>query len=169
MRNFRILMPVLILITTFSLNSCEIEPVDTSLLPENGGGTTIGYYIKVTKDGVEKQWTTVLAVKATGLDSFLLSAADASTSMNLTLFNVSKIVVYNLSWPEVSCNYTEGAAIFSSNYSDFNTSTGNITITELNKTNQTIKGTFNFIGKNEAMTATKVFTKGEFFINYTEQ
>lgn len=151
------------------ITSCEIEPIDDGLLPDNGGGTTAGYYIKVTKDGVVKQWSTVLAVKATGLDSFLLSAADASTSMNLVLYNVPKIGVYNLTWAEKSCTYTEGINIFSSNYSDLSTSAGNITITELNKTNKTIKGTFNFIGKNEAMTATKVFTKGEFFLKYSEQ
>jgi hypothetical protein len=154
------------------LTSCENEPVDTSLLPDNGGttgGTTTGYYIKVTKDGVAKQWSTVLALKAIGLDSFLLSAADTSTSMNIVLYDVSKIGVYNLFWAEKSCFYTEGTNIFSSDYSDFTTSAGNITLTELNKTNKTIKGTFNFIGKNEAMTATKVFTKGEFFVKYTEQ
>jgi len=171
MKNFRVLISAFIIIITFSLNSCENEPVDSSLLPGtgNGGGTTTGYYIKVTKDGVVKQWSTVLAIKATGLDSFLLSAADASTSMNLVLYDVSKIGVYNLSYAEKSCAYTEGTSIFSSNYSDFSTSAGNITLTELNKTDKTIKGTFNFIGKNQAMTATKVFTKGEFFTVYSEQ
>lgn len=155
------------------ITSCENEPLDSSLAIENGGGTggatTTGYYIKVTKDGTLKQWSTVLGIKAIGLDSFLLSAADSSTSMNLVLFNVSKIGVYNLTWAEKSCSYTEGTNIFSSNYSDFSTSAGNITITELNTTDKTIKGTFNFIGKNDAMTINKVFTKGEFFIKYTEQ
>ena len=127
------------------------------------------YYIKVTKDGVEKKWSTVLAIKSTNLDSFLLSAADASTSMGLILYNAPKIDVYNLTWAEKSCTYTEGTNIFSSDYSDFTTSAGNIAITELNKTDKTIKGTFNFIGKNEAMTVTKVFTKGEFFLKYSEQ
>ena len=155
------------------LTSCEIEPVDSSLLPDNGGatggGTTTGYYLKVTKDGVVKQWSTVQAVNTTVLNSFIISAADSSTSMSLVLFDVSTTGVYNLSWAEKSCIYTEGTNIFSSDYSDFNTSAGNITITELNKTKKTIKGTFNFIGKNQAMSATKVFTKGEFFTTYTEQ
>jgi len=151
------------------LTSCEIEPVDSSLLPENGGGTTTGYYIKVTKDGVVKQWSTVQALNSTALNSFIISAADSSTSMSLTLFDVSKTGIYNLSWAELSCIYTEGTAIYSSDYSDFNTSAGNITLTEINKTNNTIKGTFNFIGKNQALTSTKVFTKGEFFIKYTVQ
>jgi len=171
MKNFRFLISVLIIIATFTLNSCENEPVDGSLTSGTGtgGGTTTGYYFKVTKDGVVKQWSTIQAVNTTALNSFVLSAADSSTSMNLILFDVSKIGVYNLSWAEKSCVYTEGTNIFSSDYSDFNTSAGNITLTELNTTNKTIKGTFNFIGKNQALTATKVFTKGEFFIKYTVQ
>lgn len=157
--------------TSVLITSCENEPVDSSSLSgtDNGGGTATGYYLKVTKDGVVKQWSTVLAVKAATLDSFLLSAGDASTSMNLVLYDVSKIGVYNLDWAKKSCAYTEGTSIFSSDYSDFTTGAGNITITELNKTNKTIKGTFNFIGKNQEMTSTKVFTKGEFFVKYTVQ
>jgi hypothetical protein len=171
MKNFRVLISAFIIIIAFSLNSCENEPVDSSLLPGtgNGGGTTTGYYFRVTKDGVVKQWSTVQALNTTVLNSFIFTAADSSTSMSLVLFDVSKIGVYNLSWAEKSCVYTEGTNIFSSDYSDFNTSAGNISITELNTTNKTIKGTFNFIGKNQAMTATKVFTKGEFFTTYTVQ
>lgn len=169
MRNFRFFIPVLILITTFTLNSCENEPVDGSLLPDNGGGTTAGYYVKVTKDGAVKQWTTVQAINVTAINSFAITAADPSSSMSLVLFDVTKIGVYPLDWAVISCTYTEGTNFFSSNYSDFSTSAGNITITELNKTNKTIKGTFNFIGKNDALTATKIFTKGEFFTTYTEQ
>ena len=151
------------------LTSCENEPVDKGLLPDNGGGTTTGYYIKVTKDGVAKKWSTVQAINTTVLNAFVLTATDPSSSMNLVLFDVSTVGVYNLSWAEKSCVYIEGTTFYTSDYSDFSTSAGNITITELNKTDKTIKGTFNFIGKNEAMTATKVFTKGEFFFKYTIQ
>ena len=169
MKNFRGLVSVfIIIIFTFSLNSCAIEPVE---LPEtnNGGGTTTGYYVKVTKDGVVKQWKTLQGINTTPLNAFILTGADSTSSMSLVLFNVSDVGVYNLNFAEISCNYTEGTTIFSSNYSDFSNSAGNVTITELNKTNKTIKGTFNFIGKNDAMTSTKVFTKGEFFIKYTVQ
>ena len=172
--NFRKFITVFFLFfASVLITSCENEPVDKSLLPDNGGGTgpgtTSGYYLKVTKDGVIKQWSTVQAVNSTALNSFVISAADSSTSMSLILFDVSKIGVYNLNWAEKSCVYTEGTNIFSSDYSDFNTSVGNITLTELNKVDKTIKGTFNFIGKNQALTSTKVFTKGEFFLKYTLQ
>lgn len=153
--------------------SCENEPLDGSIIPDNGtgGGTSTGYYLKVTKDGVAKQWSTIQALNSTPLNSIIITGADNSSSMTLVVHDVSKIGigVYNLSWAEKSCVYTEGTNIFSSDYSDFNTSAGNITITELNQTNKTIKGTFNFIGKNQAMTATKVFTKGEFYLKYTLQ
>lgn len=175
MRNIRLFILPLIVITTFCLNSCENEPLESSLLSETnngggtGGGTSTNYYFRVTKDGGVKQWSTIQAVNTSVLNSFIFTAADSSTSMSLILFDVSNIGIYNLSFAEKSCIYTEGTNIFSSDYSDFNTSAGNITITELNKTNKTIKGTFNFIGKNQAMTATKVFTKGEFYTTYTVQ
>jgi len=160
-----------LLFASVLITSCENEPVGSGSPSgtDNGGGTTTGYYFRVTKDGVVKQWSTFQAINPTALNSFVISAADSSTSMNLTLFNVSNIGVYNLSWAEVSCIYTEGTTFYTSDYSDFNTSAGNITFTELNKTNKTIKGTFNFIGKNQALTSTKVFTKGEFFLKYTIQ
>ncbi len=120
------------------ITSCSNEPVGNTGT-NNGGVTTTAYYFRVTKDGLVKQWSTVQAINSTTLNSFVISAADSSTSMNLTLFNVSKIGSYNLSWVEVSCIYNEEAAIYSSDYSDFNTSAGNITITELNKTDKTIK------------------------------
>lgn len=169
MKNFRIFVLPLIIVLAFCFNSCENEPVDTSFLTENSSEITSGNYIKVTKDGVIKQWSTVQAINVAVLNSFIITAADPSSAMNLTLFDVSKAGVYNLNWGEISCIYNEGTTIFGSDYSDFNTSIGNITITELNQTNKTIKGTFNFIGKNQSLTATKVFAKGEFFTTYTIQ
>ena len=133
------------------------------------GETTTGYYVKVTKDGVVKQWSTVVATNSTALNSFSINAIDLSSSMRLDLLEFSEIGIYNFSWVKVVCEYTEGIEDFSSTYSDLNISDGNITVTELDKTNKTIKGTFNFIGKNEEMTSTKVFTKGEFFVKYTVQ
>jgi hypothetical protein len=54
----------------------------------------------------------------------------------------------------------------SSDYFDSTASLGKITITEFNETNKTIKGTFNFVGKNEENTISKAFSNGEFFIKY---
>ena len=149
------------------LTSCVDEPVDISLLSVKTGETNSTYYLKETKVGVEKKFSSILAINATVLNSFLITASDSSVSMTLNLRDISKPGVYNLSWAEVSCVYTEGIEIYSSDYSGFNTSAGNITVTEINATNKTIKGTFNFIGKNQNLTATKVFTKGEFFVQYT--
>ncbi len=155
--------------------SCVYEPVDSNSLPSNGtgtgGGTTSDYYLKVTKDGVVKQYSIVQGLNFTALNTYAIIASDPInlTSMTLNLHDISKIGVYNLSWAVVSCGYTEGTSIYTSDYSDFNTSPGNITLTEINTTNKTIKGTFNFSGKNDNLTSTKVFTKGEFFTSYIVQ
>lgn len=175
------------LFAVFLFASCEYEPVDKSALNSSsntvgtttggtttggttsGGATTAGYYIKVTKDGALLQWSTIQAVNVAALNSFLISGATPSSSITLTMFDVPKTGVFKLSYAQISCTYIEGMTFYNSNYSDFTESVGDITVTELNKTNKTIKGTFNFIGKNDPMTATKVFTKGEFFVKYTEQ
>lgn len=148
-----------LLFVSILITSCEDEAVDS-------GSTDNGYYFKVTIDGVAKQWSTVQAENSTAANAFLLSAGEPSSTISLILYNVSKVGVYNLSYAEKSCVYNEGTTIFSSNYPDLTASAGNITITELNNTDKTIKGTFNFIGKNQTMSATKVFTKGEFFLKY---
>ena len=147
-----------LLFVSVLITSCEDKAVD---LPDNNG-----YYVKVTIDGVEKKWSTVQAENSTALDAFVLSAGEPSSTISLILFNVSNAGVYNLQYGEKSCVYTEGTTTFSSTYTDLTSSAGNITITELNKTDKTIKGTFNFTGKNQTNTATKVFTKGEFFLKY---
>lgn len=157
-----------LLFASVLITSCENEPVGGSLSGSgNGGGNTTGYYLRVTVDGSVKQWSTFQAKNFAILNTFAIISSDGSISMNLNLHNVSDVGVYNLSWAEISCVYIDGTTFYTSDYDDLTTSPGNITITELDKINKTIKGTFNFIGKNQTMTSTKVFTKGEFFMKYT--
>jgi hypothetical protein len=194
MKTLKFLSVLFLLFSAILISSCENEPIDSALLDsiDNGGGgvdggggtdgggstgggtgggtTSTTYNLKVTKDGVAKQWTTVEAINSTVLNTFLIVASDGSSSMNLTLFGVSSTGAYPLSFATISCIYTEGFdKVYGSDYSDFSTSSGNITITELNKTNKTIKGIFSFNGKNTDLTETKIFTKGEFFVKYAVQ
>ena len=171
---------LLLFLALFSFSSCENEPLDSALLDSvnNGGGTgggtgggggTTGYYLRVKKDGVLKQFTSTEVLNSLELNTFLILGADGGSSLNLNLFNVSTPGIYQLEYVDVSCTYTEGLTFYGSNYLDGTISPGNITILEINRTNKTIKGTFNFIGKNMTLTATKVFTNGEFYLKYTEQ
>ena len=181
MKNIKILAGIFLIVTAFTFTSCTNEPIDSAINLDDfgnptGGVGSSGYYIKVTQDGAAKQWTTTQASYfslGTGTKSLIIQGANGTTSISLHITNDSgntvPVAVYPLKWVSIGCGYTEGANIFSSDYSDFNTSAGNITITELNTTNKTVKGTFNFIGKDNAMTSTKVFTNGEFSVKYIDQ
>ena len=171
---------LLLLLAVFTFSSCENEPIDSALLDSinNGGGTgggtgggggTTGYYFRVKKDGVLKQFTSTEVINSLDLNSFVFLGAENTNSLSLTLFDISAPGIYQLDYVAVSCAYTEGLTIYNSNYLDGTASPGNVTILEINRTNKTIKGTFNFIGKNEALTSSRVFTNGEFYLKYTEQ
>lgn len=173
---------------TFSFKGYWSDASTTSILPvefTNGVFTNIpyqdnntppptgNYFIKALKDGSAKEWNTIQAqyVLLGSERSLLIIGSDGATSMNLHISSDTADIpvgTYPLEWVSVGCGYTEGMSIFSSDYSDFTTSPGSITITEFNATNQTIKGTFNFTGKNDAMTVSKVFSNGEFFVHYTQ-
>ena len=186
MKVLKFLSVLFILFSLFTITSCVNEPLDPALLDSvdngggtdgggtggggtgTGGGTTTGYYLRVKKDGVLKQYTSIEALNTRLLNSFIISGDEGANTLIFTLLDVSTIGVYEYSWAEISCSYTEGSTEYNTNYSDLTTSTGNITISEINRTNKTIKGTFNFIGKNEALSVPKVFTNGEFFLKYIE-
>ena len=176
MKTLHYLSALLLLLAVFTFSSCENEHIDSALLDSinNGGGTgggggTTGYYFRVKKDGVLKQFSTTQVINSLDLNSFVFLGAENTNSLSLTLFDVSAPGIYQLDYVSVSCTYTEGFTFYNSNYLDGTISPGNITILEINKTNKTIKGTFNFIGKNEALTSSRVFTNGEFYLKYTEQ
>ena len=182
MKNIKFLVGIFLILTAFTFTSCTTEPIDSAIdldtfnPPTGGGGSSTGFYIKVTQDGVAKQWTTTQASYfslSAGTKSLIIQGANGTTSMSLHITNDTgntiPVATYPLEWVSVGCGYTEGANIFSSDYSDFNTSAGNIVITEFDTTNKIVKGTFNFTGKDDAMTSTKVFTNGEFSVKYVDQ
>ncbi|KAB1158175.1 DUF6252 family protein [Flavobacterium luteum] len=184
MSKIKFLAVTFLLISSVLFTSCEDEPIDPAFnsVPVNnggggnggsgnGGGEVTTYAIKVTKDGVSKQWNTTQAIYIKSFGSLIIVGTDGSTTLNLSLVDFTEPGVFPLEFASTNCIYTEGTAtsVYSSDYSNFETSEGNITVTELNQTNKTVKGTFNFTGKNEGMTVSKVFTKGEFFVKYTEQ
>lgn len=156
---------------TVLLNSCSNEPIDPAIDPtDNNGGST--YYVKFKMDGVQKTYT-ITQVMFVGLGpngTMTIIGSEGLNSISLHIIDEANTVVgtgtFPLEWTNVGCDYTEGSSIFASDYDDFTTSAGNIVITEKNTTNKTVKGTFNFIGKNSGMTQTRNFTEGDFFVRY---
>jgi Family of unknown function (DUF6252) len=160
----------LVLITIpFILNSCSNEPIDPTLDLTAGNSS---YYVKFKMDGVQKTYTTTQAsfMNVGPMGTASIVGIEGLNSMNLHVMDQSVTVIgegtYPLQWTNVGCEFTEGTANYSSDYQDFTTSSGNIVIVEKNTTNKTVKGTFNFVGKNTNMTQTRNFTEGEFFVRY---
>ncbi len=156
---------------SFILNSCSNEPIDPAIDPtDNNGGSR--YYVKFKMDGVQKTYTVTQAM-FTGLGPYgtmSIIGSEGLSSISLHIIDEANTVVgtgtFPLEWTNVGCDYTEGSSIFASDYDDFTTSAGNIVISEKNTTNKTVKGTFNFVGKNTDMTQTRNFTEGDFFVRY---
>lgn len=183
MSKIKFLAVTFLLFSSVLFISCDDEPIDPAFTSDgtdneggndgggNGGGAVATYSIKFTQDGVSKQWNNVQATYIKSFESLLIAGTDGSTALSLSMLDFTEPGVFPLEYASINCIYSEltSNTLYSSSYSDFETSEGDITVTEFNKTNKTIKGTFNFIGKNEDMTVSKVFTKGEFFVKYTEQ
>ncbi len=171
MNPIKLITVFFLLFATVVFTSCENEPIDSALLSDinngggtDGGGTTTNYYVKVTKDGVVKKWTVINTLLSN--NSFILVSNDGSTSMNLSIDDFTGVGNYNLDYISVTCDYIDTTGTLSSDYSDSTASPGKITITEFNETKKTIRGTFNFVGKNEENTISKTFSNGEFFVKY---
>ena len=173
---------IILLFSLFLMTSCSNEPVDPVIVAQlavannatanNGGGTTSTYYVKAQVDGVQNNWSsTIQAQYSTSLHSLMILSNDGSTSMSLHIMANSNVAVgsYPLAWTNVGCNQVIGTDIFSSDYSDFTTSAGSITLTQFDLTNKIATGTFNFVGKNNAMSASKTYTNGEFNVTFTVQ
>ena len=174
MSKIKFLAVTFLLFSSVLFTSCEDEPIDPAFTSKgvdngggNGGGGVATYFIKVTQDGVSKQWNTTQAIYIKSFDAMTITGSNGSASMTLFLASGIESKIYLFDSENVGGGYTENSNIYSSDFDDDRQ--GNITITELNKINKTIKGTFNFIGKNEDMSVSKVFTNGEFFVKYTEQ
>jgi hypothetical protein len=176
MSKIKFLTLIFLLFSSVLFISCDDEPVDpafTSDRTNNGGGGNDGgvnnaFSVNATKDGVLKQWTLGEASYIKSADIMTIIGVDVSASITIVLNKAKKPGVNPFEFTTY-CTYFENEVFYSSYYSNDNNSTGNITVTEFNETNKTIKGTFNFIGKDDDLKVSKVFTKGEFSVKYTEQ
>lgn len=188
MKTIKNLLSIFVIITSLTFVSCENEPLDSSLNPNNnsGGGNGSGnggnsggnnsYYVKVKIDGVQRQWAMpeafgtfmnngkIYSVICTSLDPSndeeLILAINNTANGPVTASN------YPFEWATITAAYMTNTDEVASAYSDFTVSPGGIIITQIDTANKTVKGTFTFVGKNDAMTVTKNFTDGEFFLPY---
>ncbi len=126
------------------------------------------FYLKMKIDGVLKVFSYPTDVTGASYSDFALMilSTDGINSFALNITTPDGVGNYPLSFAEVTCSYIQGNNGFNSDYDDLTTSPGNIVITELNQSPNTIKGTFNFIGKNDGMTQTRIITEGEFYLPY---
>lgn len=160
---------VFLFLVVFMFNSCSNEPIDPTLDPTAGNSN---YYVKFKMDGVQKTYTNTEAtfMNVGPMGTLSIVGIEGLNSMNLHVMDQAVTVIgegtYPLQWTNVGCDFIEGSANYASDYQDFTTSAGNIVITEKNTSNKTVKGTFNFVGKNENMTQTRNFTEGDFFVRY---
>ena len=183
MRKFGFLILPLIMITTFCLNSCEIEPLDPALITEKPNpGTTSGIF-KVDFDGKTFVANTVQAIVN---DSYVAISGLKTSSGELVQIALpapyNKVGTYT--WKSIGATGgMMGIAYMPSNgnepfsgdekdsggASDFPgyTDTAKITISKIDVVNKKISGTFQFTGvKFKDLTGTsietKVFTNGSF-------
>jgi hypothetical protein len=131
------------------------------------GQTTTDYYLRMKSNGVAVSFL-LENIEASYSDlSFMISALNVSgNSFNLQLFSPTGVGTYAFANPDIDavCTFSENATIFTSLYSDFTNSPGNIVITQLDLVNNMVKGTFNFVGKDDPMTQNRVISEGEFFL-----
>jgi hypothetical protein len=149
---------------------CSTTQNSTWLGPINilaAGQTTTDYYLRMKSNGVAVSFL-LENIEASYSDlSFMISALNVSgNSFNLQLFSPTGVGTYAFANPDIDavCTFSENATIFTSLYSDFTNSPGNIVITQLDLVNNMVKGTFNFVGKDDPMTQNRVISEGEFFL-----
>lgn len=150
-----------------SQNSTWVGPVNMA-----AAGTTGSYYLRMKVDGTLVNFSVAAPSTSTTYNglAFMIVSAAMTSSFSLQVSSPQGLGTYPYSDPdEINvCTYTEipGMLLFSSSYDDFTNSPGSIIITDLDTVNQTIKGTFTFIGKNDDMTQSRTITQGEFYLPY---
>lgn len=192
MRKFLFFILPLIIITTFCLNSCEIEPLDPALIntnPNSNHGNTSGVF-KVDFDGKTFVATTVQAIVN---DTYIEISGLKMPSGEIVQITLpapyNKVGTYT--WKSIGAAGgimgmaympSNGTEVFSADEKDSGgasdfpgyTDTASITITKIDAVNKKISGTFQFTGvrfKDLTGTSveTKVFTNGSFTdISFTD-
>lgn len=166
MKNIKFLAGILLVFTALTFTSCDIEPIDPNINPDDFENPTNGPAVfKADFSGETWTSTAVQAVMSNNLISIGAARADGSAfsiiisgSTPGTYPANANIVAYTPSGSEFG--------YWSVNLQNENENTGSVVITSINTTNNTISGTFSFKGYWSDTTNTSIlpveFTNGVF-------
>ncbi len=145
---------------------CSTTSFSNWVGPVNVAASSVSgaYYMRMKIDGTLVNFPLEGTTATYNELSFMIQATNGTDAFTLHVDTPTGLGTYTFA--DAVCNYIQGNSFYSSSYSDFTNSPGNIIITELNQTNRTIKGTFNFIGKTDTLTQSKTFTEGAFYLPY---
>lgn len=170
MKNFRLLSVIFVLFSAIQFTSCETEPVDPVLNENNNNGGNPGTGTSTFKVDFNGETHTATQVVATvGNELIQISAVLGPNGKALSIL-IEGAEVGTYTSDKLLMAYAPGNTEDTyNNFSDEETS-GTVKITSINKTNNTISGTFSFkgwYGDTEANLPAIEFTNGTFTIPFT--
>lgn len=166
MKNIKFLAGIFLIVTAFTFTSCDNEPIDPEInLDDFGGGSNGPAVFKADFGGAT--WVANGATAELSQNFVQIAGFKANGDAFLFLVEANGVGTYPANTNILA--YTPAGSEYgywSANPNDDTENTGSITITEINTTNQTISGTFNFKGYWSDTTSTGIipvqFSNGVF-------
>lgn len=167
MKNIKFLTGIFLILTAFTFTSCDNEPIDPAIDLDNFGGGNNGGTSIFKADFSGSTWTAT-AVQAVISGNFItISGVRPNGEGFGFLIEANGVGTYPANTNLLA--YTPAGSEFgywSTNFDNPEENTGSITITNINTSNNTISGTFNFKGYWSDTDVTSIlpvqFTNGEF-------
>ncbi len=166
MNKINVLTGLFLILTSFTFTSCDIEPIDSALDPSDFENPTGGPAVfKADFSGATWNSTATQAVVSSNFISIGATKADGSTFA--ILVNATTTGTYPANENIIAYTPTTSEfAYWSFNQDNPSEDTGSITITSIDRVNNTVSGTFSFRGYWSDMTNTAIlavdFTNGVF-------
>ena len=146
MKKIKFITGIFLILTSFSFNSCENEPIDSAIDLDDFGGSNNGPTV-FKADFSGDTWTGTSAQAVISGDYITIGAARADGSAFSILLEGSATGTYQTNLNPIA--YTPVGSDFgywSINLANESENTGSITITNINTVNKKISGTFIFKG-----------------------
>ncbi|UGS22743.1 DUF6252 family protein [Flavobacterium channae] len=170
MKTIKSIVTLFVLSIAFSTVSCDNEPVDPALDLSAGGSVSSVFTAKIDGNDFTAS-TTVGDFTSTTLGNQLIISGLTSNGKSISIQIINPAVgtfaastsssdLCLLQYFDTALGATNGA--FSSYNPISNTSVGTVTITEFDRTNDLVSGTFSFSAYNVSNSTTKSITNGVF-------